>query len=362
MALLEIPMHPTRDARVAHGRSLPRLAIPGLPPFRSSTDPVTTMERSTIPIQPVPTRSDSGPDGDAPKIRATIHWTLPAGVPVGRALVSATQRLTEAGCDSPRLDAQILLAHVLGKDRSWLFAHYDHALSGEEADRYAELVARRARREPVAYLIGRKAFYGLEFLVDRRVLIPRPETELLVDLALDQIRQRKGRPVAVADVGTGSGAIAVSLAVHAPWAKIYGLDISREALEVARQNGRRLASEDNPVFLHSDLLEALPGPVDLIVANLPYVTSRDYPELAPEIVEYEPRLALEAGPQGLDLIRRLLDQAGDHLKSNGTILLEIGSDQGETVAELARQMRPRPGYIGVRRDYSGHVRTVTIEF
>ncbi len=359
MALLEIVVRPEQAALSGdRRRPLHRVPSPG-PTFGQPSIPPTETNPSMIQTGP----GAEVPPGDGGEAqRATIQWTLAAGVPVGRALVSATQRLTEAGCDSPRLDAQLLLAHVLGQERSWLFAHHDHPLSPEEAQRYTELVARRARREPVAYLIGRKAFYGLEFVVDRRVLIPRPETELLVDLALDQLSRREGRPVAVADVGTGSGAIAVSLAVHAPWARIYGLDISAEALEVARENGRRLAQEDNPVFLQSDLLEALPQPVDLIVANLPYVTSQDYADLAPDILEYEPRLALEAGPEGLDLIRRLLDQAGDHLKSDGVILLEIGADQGEVVTELARQMEPRPSYIGVRRDYSGHVRTVTLEF
>lgn len=291
-----------------------------------------------------------------------ITWTLTPSTPVGRALVSAVQRLNEAGCENARLDAQVLLAHVLGQERSWLFAHHDYPLSETETEQYTELVARRVCREPVAYLIGRREFYGLEFLVDQRVLIPRPETELLVDLALGQMRNRKSKRIVVADVGTGSGAIAVTLAIHAPEAHIYGLDVSPTALAVARKNQSRLAPEAAITFLQSDLLEALPEPADLIVANLPYVTADEYEQLDPDIRDYEPRVALEAGVQGLDVIERLLQQIGPHLKPKGAVLLEIGSHQGEAVIKLAKTMKPRPSYVGLRRDYSGHIRMVTLEF
>jgi release factor glutamine methyltransferase len=290
-----------------------------------------------------------------------ITWKLTPLITVGRALVSAVQRLHEAGCENPRLDAQVLLAHVLGKERSWLFAHHDYQLKEDEADSYTELVARRVCREPVAYLIGCKEFYGMEFLVDQRVLIPRPETELLVDLVLGQIQDRQNQPVVV-DVGTGSGAIAVSVAVHAPQARVYGLDLSPDALAVARRNGERLA-QDNPVtFLQSDLLEALPERADVIVANLPYVTNQEYAELEPDIRDYEPRLALEAGDQGLDAIEQLLAQVKGYLKPDGAVLLEIGSGQSDDVSRLAKTMQPRPSYVGMRRDYSGHIRMVTLEF
>jgi release factor glutamine methyltransferase len=290
-----------------------------------------------------------------------ISWRLTPSITVGRALVSAVQRLHEAGCENPRLDAQVLLAHVLGEERSWLFAHHDYQLGEGEADRYTELVARRVCREPVAYLAGRKEFYGMEFLVDRRVLIPRPETELLVDLVLGQIHDRHKRPI-VADVGTGSGAIAVTVAIHAPQARVYGLDVSPDALAVARQNGERLAQKNPVTFLQSDLLKALPERADLIVANLPYVTAGEYAELEPDIRNYEPRLALEAGDQGLDVIERLLQQVGDYLRPNGAVLLEIGAQQGDAVTKLAKTMKPRPSYVGLRRDYSGHIRMVTLEF
>lgn len=316
------------------------------------------METQSIqqPDQQVPT-----PNGHAASSQQ-ITWTLMPAVTVGRALVSAAQRLHESACESARLDAQVLLAHVLGQERSWLFAHHDYQLTKAEADQYADLVARRASHEPVAYLVGRKEFYGLDFVVDRRVLIPRPETELLVDLALAQIHNRHGHKVTVADVGTGSGAIAVTLGVHAPEARIYGLDVSWSALAVAQQNQQRLAPATGITFLQSDLLAALPEPVDLVVANLPYVTAEEYRGLAPDIREYEPRLALEAGSEGLDVIERLLKQVRHYLKPDGAVLLEIGSNQGDAVASLARSMKPKPSYVGLRRDYSGHIRMVTLEF
>lgn len=295
-------------------------------------------------------------------VEQPINWILTPGTTVGRALVSATQRLSEAGCDLARLDSQVLLAHVLQQERSWLFAHHDHELNPETCQRYTELVARRMRREPVAYLLGRKDFYGLGFVVDQRVLIPRPETELLVDLVLAQINDRPQNQVVVADVGTGSGAIAVTVAFHAKEAKVYGLDISRDALNVAEENSRLLTPGYGPEFLEGDLLCALPQPADVIVANLPYIADEEYCYLQPDIRDFEPPLALQAGSAGLDLIERLLGQLPGKLRPNGTVLLEISSTQGEAVAAMAKNLHPKPSYVGVRRDYSGLIRMVTLEF
>ena len=295
-------------------------------------------------------------------LRQRVQWSLTADTPVGRALVSASQRLTGAGCETPRLDAQLLLAHVLKTDRTWLFAHHDHPLAADQAEAFTDLVVRRSHREPVAYLLGRKEFYGLDFAVDERVLIPRPETEMLVDFLLAHVQADKDRTFVIADVGTGSGAIAVTTAAQTTNTRIYGLDISPDALAVAEENGRRLAPRAYLHFLQSDLLTALPEPADVIVANLPYVTDGEYTDLAPEIRQYEPQLALTAGDKGLDSIQRLLGQVRDHLKPNGLVLLEIGHAQGESVKILAEAMRPRPQFVGLRQDYSGHVRMVTIEF
>ncbi len=281
---------------------------------------------------------------------------------MGRALVTAAQRLSESGSESARLDSQVLLAHVLETDRSWLFAHHDQELSQGDCRRYADLITRRRRRQPVAYLLGRKEFYGIEFAVDRRVLIPRPETELLVDLVLAQINARPQRQVVVADVGTGSGAIAITVAVHAPAAKVYGIDISRDALDVAEENKRRLTPESGPLFLEGDLLKPLPEAADVIVANLPYIADEEYSGLQSDVRDYEPPLALQAGAEGLDLIKRLLGQLADKVRPDGAALLEISPRQGEIVQRMAQELRPKPSYIGLRRDYSGLVRMVTLEF
>ncbi len=291
-----------------------------------------------------------------------FHWTLTTGTTVGRALISAAQRLGETNSETARLDSQVLLAHVLRQNRSWLFAHHEYELSEGDCRRYADLITRRRRREPVAYLLGRKEFYGLEFGVDQRVLIPRPETELLVDLVLAQISDRVGRPVVVADIGTGSGAIAITVAMHAPEAKVYGIDISRDALDVAEENKRRLIPDGGPEFLEGDLLSPLPEPADVIVANLPYIADEEYSGLQSDVRDYEPRLALKAGAEGLDLIERLLEQLPDRVQARGAALLEISPRQGEVVQRMAQELRPKPSYVGLRRDYSGQVRMVTLEY
>ena len=308
-----------------------------------------------------------GGAGDGPTLEDSPHedpfnWSLTTGTTVGRALISAAQRLGETSGETARLDSQVLLAHVLKQNRSWLFAHHEHELSEGDCRRYADLITRRRRREPVAYLLGRKAFYGLEFGVDRRVLIPRPETELLVDLVLAQVSDRAGRQVVVADVGTGSGAIAITVAMHAPEAKVYGIDISRDALDVAEENKRRLTPDGGPEFLEGDLLSPLPEPADVIVANLPYIADEEYSGLQSDVRDYEPRVALKAGAEGLDLIERLLQQLPNRVQARGAVLLEISPRQGEMVQRMAQELRPKPSYVGLRRDYSGQVRMITLEY
>jgi release factor glutamine methyltransferase len=289
-----------------------------------------------------------------------VVWKLVPGTLVGRALVAATQRLEEAGSDTASLDAQVILAHILGKERAWLFAHYDQALSQEEAETFTDMVARRAAAEPVAYLVGHREFYGLDLVVDHRVLIPRPETELLVDAVLDHIESRANQQVRMVDVGTGSGAVAVAVAANCPSVQIYAIDLSTSALEVAAENVRRHDSRGQITLLQGDLLSPLPEPVDIIAANLPYITSRDYPNLMADVRDYEPRLALEAGPEGLDLIERLLDQAPGHLYPGGVIFLEIGADQGQAVLKLVERLLPQARHIGLRQDYHGYDRLVVI--
>ena len=289
-------------------------------------------------------------------------------VSVREAVLWGARVLEQCGCDSPRLDAELLLAHALGLSRARLLAQFDRALSPAELARYRQLIERRRAHEPVAYIVGYQEFYGLDFYVDRRVLIPRPETELLVEKAIELAGKVgdsgygigvSSYPITLADVGTGSGAIAVSLAVHLPQATIYALDSSAEALEVAARNVRHHRVEGRVHLLRGDLLSPLPEPVDLIVANLPYVSETELAELPPEIRCYEPLSALDGGPNGLRHIRRLLAQAREYLSPHGAVILEIGATQGKAVAELARQHFPT-AEIEIAKDYGGLDRVVIV--
>jgi release factor glutamine methyltransferase len=241
------------------------------------------------------------------------------------ALDSAVIALTAAGADTPRLDAELLLAAALGADRAAVVADPGRALEPDEARRFQEYAARRREREPVAYILGSKGFRSIELDVDPRVLIPRPETEHLVEALLDLPSGAR-----VCDVGTGSGAIALALASERPDLELVATDASADALDVARANAARLGLAVE--LHHGDLLADATGPLDAVVSNPPYV--EDGAELAPEIVEYEPALALRAGPDGLDVIRRLLPAAG--ATSAHTVALEIGAGQARAVAQLMR--------------------------
>jgi release factor glutamine methyltransferase len=275
------------------------------------------------------------------------------------ALAQATTHLANQGVESPRLDAEILLAHVLGVNRAAILTRPEQRLTPKQLTHYRDLVARRGDREPLAYVVGHRDFFDLNFAVDRRVLIPRPETELLVEHSLD-IANRRAAPLQIADIGAGSGAIAVTLAVHLPGTTVYALDHSADALEVVAENARRHHVSARVHCLHSDLLSALPGPVDLITANLPYVTTDEWRELAPEIRDHEPRSALDGGRDGLALIGRLLEAAGPYLRPAGAILLEIGAGQGVAVTTLARECLPQTR-VQLVQDYAGLDRLVVVE-
>ena len=259
------------------------------------------------------------------------------------ALDSALVALTAAGVDTPRLDAELLLADALGVDRARLYLDRDLAVRGPAVRRFQELVRRRAMgREPVAYLLGRKGFRGIELAVDQRVLVPRPETELLVELAASEVRPG----ARLVDVGTGSGAVALALADERSDLDITGSDVSADALDVARANGARLGA--NVRWLHADGLPD--GEWDAVVANLPYVETGA--ALAPEIARHEPPGALFAGEDGLDVIRRVVDQAA--AARVPWIALEHGADQGPAV----RMLLSLAGWPSVRteRDLAGRER------
>jgi release factor glutamine methyltransferase len=282
---------------------------------------------------------------------------LPEHATWGQALVWSVGRLRAGAIsDTPDLDAQTLLAHMLGASRATLLAYPERRLASEQAATFTSLVERRLAHEPVAYLVGHREFMGFDFAVDQRALIPRPETELLVEAALADLRARFGnlaQTASVADVGTGSGAIALSLARLEPRAApIYALDISTDALDLARENARRLAVEERVTFLHSDLLDALPQPVDMLLANLPYVARRDEGKLAIDVRRYEPDLALYGDEDGLALLRRFFTQAPTYVKPDATIGVEFGYNQRNAVEALARSALPN-GRIRVGADYAG---------
>ncbi len=264
-------------------------------------------------------------------------------------LTAAAHRLTSAECETPRLDAEVLLAHVLDRDRTWLYTHPQIPLEPDQLDRFETLLHRREQREPVAYLTGRKEFFGLEFEVNPHVLIPRPETELLVETALriydlrftiydlnlkSKIVNRKSK---IVDVGTGSGCISIALAKHLPEATVTAIDLSPQALGLAQQNARRHGVADRIIFLLGDLLQPLAEPVDFIVSNPPYVSRPDLAMADPEVGRYEPRLALDGGGDGLEVVKRLLFEAASKLKPGGSLLVEIGSSQGQIVSQIAKK-------------------------
>lgn len=271
-----------------------------------------------------------------------------ASASVGEALQAATDALRAAGVETPRLDAELLLCAASGRERSALAASPEARLAPADARVFAELVRRRLRREPVAYILGRKAFRRIELAVDRRVLIPRPETELLVDLALEI------EPGTVLDVGTGSGAIALAVADELPGARVAATDIYPEALALARANAELLGLAGRVRFEHGSLPPA--GRFDLLLANLPYVSTRDWLELEPELRDFEPRGALVSGPSGLEAIEALLGELSIGAVRAAAIGLEVGEGQAPVVAELAR----RAGYerIEVRADLAGVDRVV----
>ncbi|MBX5455995.1 MAG: peptide chain release factor N(5)-glutamine methyltransferase [Thermogemmatispora sp.] len=287
-------------------------------------------------------------------VKEALEW--------GRRLLQAAGRpAREAG-----RDVQVLLGHVLGVERSALYAHPERELTEAELQRLTALLERRQRGEPVAYLLGHKEFFGLDLLVDRRVLIPRPETELLVEAVLAEARNRlsRGEVPIVADIGTGSGAIAVALAVSEPRLPyLYACDRSAAALEVARLNCQRHGVSQRVRLLQGDLTEPLPEPVDLLVANLPYVGTEERELLAPDVRDFEPAEALFAGPRGLTLLERLLRQLHERpvLKERAMVFLEIGYQQREALEALARQLWPTL-QLTCLRDYAGQERLLILTF
>ena len=271
------------------------------------------------------------------------------------------RRLLPQVSDEPELEAELLLRHCLGVDRASLYRLLTAELSEEEQQRFRDLVRRRLIHEPTAYIIGHKEFFGLDFEVTPVAIIPRPETEVLVELAIEAAHKKLlADALPIADVGTGSGAIAVALASALPEGKITATDTSPEALELAQRNAARHRVDKRIRFLQSDLLDTVPGRVDVLVANLPYVTTADWKALPPEIKDHEPREGLDGGPDGLRVIERLLEQAPDHLKPSGVVLAEIGDNQGRAAREVARAAFPDAA-VKVMPDLSGRDRVLVVQ-
>jgi release factor glutamine methyltransferase len=303
---------------------------------------------------------------------------LPVQLDVRAALKEAIARLRAAHVPSHTLAAELLLMHALDRDRTWLYTNPESMLDARAAEAYFALVARRAAGEPTQYLTGKQEFWGLEFEVTPAVLIPRPETEHVVEVALERLGARgikidmiTGSPspqLRVADVGTGSGCLAVALAHELPHAEITATDISAAALQVARRNADRHAVADRIHFVETNLLEALvvspvtprTSPLDLIVSNPPYVACNESASLPREVRDYEPHAALFGGPTGVEIYSRLIEQASAQLRVGGILVLELGYNSADEVRKMFHVQRQWLN-VSISNDLAGIPRVLAAE-
>ena len=265
-----------------------------------------------------------------------------------------TARFEKQGLDSPRLDAELLATSAFSISRVELYTHFDRPLGGDELATYRDLVRRRLAGEPVAYLLGRKEFWSLDLKVSPHVLVPRPDTETLVEHAVAFMKELPAdKPIRMADIGTGSGAIALALKKEQPRAEVWAVDLSGDALSIAKENAIRLGLDLH--FVLGNLMEPLTGAFDLIVSNPPYIPTRDIDGLSPE-VRREPRMALDGGRDGLDLVRTLVGQAWTALVPGGALAVEIGEGQAKGTQSIFSQA----GFVSVasRNDLAGIARVV----
>ena len=279
-----------------------------------------------------------------------------------QALSRAQEILVASGIEDATLECKLLLRHALKISLVQLYQNLNQELSPEQDETFWNLIKRRLSHEPTAYITRHCEFYGLDFYIDPRALIPRPESELLVEEALKFASKhpaRKNYPRLIVEVGVGSGAISITLALHLPQAKIYAVDVSATALEVAAINCQRHRVGNQVQLLLGNMLEVLPESVDLIVANLPYIRDSEIEELSPEIQLFEPRIALAGGKDGLDKIRQLCRQVGDRLRPDGCLLVEIGLEQARSVTTSLRSLFPS-AQVKVMPDLSGIDRIVSL--
>lgn len=272
-------------------------------------------------------------------------------------IFEATQKLEKAGIPSARLDAEVLLAFLLRCERLAFIKNPDDKISEKQLADFDRLIARRADGEPTAYITGRKAFWSFALEVNPAVLIPRPDTEVIVEEALAVLRQESWRRPRILDIGTGSGAIALALACEVPGASITATDISEAALQTAQKNAAALNVEPI-VFLKGDLFEPVEGRFDLIVSNPPYIGADEYQSLPPGVKNFEPEEALRAGQTGLEFYEKLIYQAHGYLAENGWLLLEIGARQKQEVRAIYEAHQDFYERIDVREDYAGLPRVI----
>lgn len=278
---------------------------------------------------------------------------------VSEALAWATCYLEKKQIEDSRLEAEILLAHALGTKRARLYAYPDKTLLTSQLINFQTYIYRRSLHEPTAYIIGFQPFMSLDFFVDRSVLIPRPETELLVEAVIGLAtclptgRTRDPRPVTIADIGTGSGCIAISLAKHLPNVEVVGIDSSPAAIEIAQKNAKHHGVKSRCRFVVGNIFEKNVGTFDLIVSNPPYIPSSEIENLQPEVKDWEPREALDGGKDGLDHIRKIIAESPNHLNPGGFLLIEFGINQAGTIKQVAQKFFEK---IEVRKDLSGRER------
>jgi release factor glutamine methyltransferase len=292
-----------------------------------------------------PKRSNPGSEG---KSLGQTVWTI-------LALIRwADERFKREGMATPRLDAEVLLAETLRTDRVGLYTHFDQPLQPDELVRFKELIRRRLRREPVAYILGKKEFWSLSLRVTPDVLIPRPETEALVAEALKILTPAEGKDSRILEIGTGSGAVSIALARELPAAKVVATDLSPKALALAEENALRSGVRERVLFLQGDLFHPVEkeDAFDLIVTNPPYIPRGEFPSLMPEVRDYEPKVALDGGKDGLDFFRRVLPAVGDHLRPGGWFLAEMGAGQDPQIIKIAEK-NPGLDSFGFAKDLSG---------
>ena len=273
--------------------------------------------------------------------------------------LDAAADLEAAGIDDARFEAEVLLRHATGLTRAQLYTSLTDEVANSAVERFSAALQQRTSRQPLAYITGTREFYRLEFNVTPDVLIPRPESELLVDTALDHLRRSRVRAVQVADIGTGSGALGIAIAHHRRGARLVATDVSAEALAVARNNAQRHLRRAKADFVQGDLMTPLKGPFHCIVANLPYIPEQRLAELEPEVALHEPRLALTPGAAGTELLLRLITQLRPRLAGDGIAVLEIDPGQEDDVAAAARQLLP-DATIRILHDFAERPRALSI--